>query len=194
MKSESQAPRALISISGRHSWGLVPHVPCPTALSSMEGSLSVGAFRHWCQRLCSCHCIRVLWAPQVWFILWCSLSWSDAIAKGEPVRANWRHLSLFWWKIALITTARKIFLCLQFLMGPILMILRSSMFWVDSASLLGETQSNLKPPWFYFRWGLILVYFFLKKWGMTFKHLRSCSLFQLCGSIDTHSCGMKLRD
>lgn len=35
MKSESRASQALISISDRHNWGLVPHVPCPTVLSSM---------------------------------------------------------------------------------------------------------------------------------------------------------------
>lgn len=113
------------------------------------------------------------------------------IVKGEPLRANWSHLSLSWWKIALIMTARKIFSSLQFLMWPIPMILQSSA--LDGLSFFTWRNSEQSESlMFLFRWGLI--YFFLKKWGMTFKHLRSCSLFQLCCSIVMDSCGMKLRD
>lgn len=35
MKTESRAPQAIISTSGSRACGLVPHVPCPTVLSSM---------------------------------------------------------------------------------------------------------------------------------------------------------------
>lgn len=63
MKSESRALRALISIFGRHSWGLVPHVPCPTVLSSMQGSLSICTFRCLSQSLCCCHCVRLCCGP-----------------------------------------------------------------------------------------------------------------------------------
>lgn len=85
MKTEWRAPRALISISGRRSWGLVPHVLCPTLLSSMQGSLSICASSHWSKRLCSCHCIRLPYgSPCV-----TPLVVSRAVTKGEPVTASW---------------------------------------------------------------------------------------------------------
>lgn len=81
MSSESSVPRALISICGRCSWGLVPHVSCSVVLSS----LSSCAFTHSSQRLCSCPCA-------VWFI--CPLHWWDVTAEGKPLRDCWSHFNV----------------------------------------------------------------------------------------------------
>lgn len=139
MSSESSAPRALISISGRHSWHLVPHVSCPIVLSSMWDSssslclytlLSKAALRPLCQ--------TVLWAPKCDSCAHCIGGMSRLEASLlEPAEAI---LMLPWWKFALITTAKKMGLCLQVLMWPIPMILQSLVFWLFS--LYGEPQQS----------------------------------------------------
>lgn len=158
MRSASSAPRALISISGRHCWGLVPHVPSQLCFPPCETPWAVVPLD---SPLIGCAPAVVSDSAvgyQVWFM--CPLHWSDATAEGKPLRACWSHLSLPWWKFALITTARKMGLCLQVLMWPIPMILQGSVFWADSISLYGEPQSNLKQPWFSFR---LEVFFFSVK-------------------------------
>lgn len=188
MSSESSAPRALISISGRHSWGLVPHVPCPVVFSSMWGSLSSYAFTHSSQRLCSCHFIRLCCGPPSVILVPTALvrchCWRQAL------RACWSHLSLPWWKFALITTARRMRFCLQVLLWPNDFtkpcVLGGLNFFIwRTFRTIWNNHDFLSDEEYFFFW---------KSEASTCNHLRRCYLFKLCCSIVLVSCGRNLRD